>query len=33
MISAWYIIPAFLAGALFGVMLVALVTANRDDDK
>ena len=35
MISVWWIIPAIMVGALFGFVLVALVSANEgrhDDD-
>ena len=30
MISAWWLIPAVMIGAVIGVALIALVTANRD---
>ena len=30
MISAWYLIPAVLVGALFGMFLACLMAANRD---
>ena len=36
MISAWWLIPAILGGALFGVFLVALASAgsrSRGDDE
>lgn len=29
MISAWWLIPAVIAGAVIGVVLIALVTASR----
>lgn len=33
MISAWWLIPTFMAGAVFGVLVIALVSANgRDAD-
>ena len=31
MISAWLLIPAFAVGALFGVLLLGIVSANRDE--
>lgn len=30
MISAWYLIPAVFVGIVFGLMIVALVSANKD---
>lgn len=30
MISAWYLIPAVFVGVAFGLMIVALVSANKD---
>ena len=32
MISAWWLIAPFFIGVGFGVMLIALVSANRDND-
>ena len=31
MIAWWWIIPAAIAGALFGIFAVALVSAGRDE--
>jgi hypothetical protein len=31
MISAWYLIPAVLVGALFGMFLACLMAANRNN--
>lgn len=31
MISAWYLLPAAIGGCLFGIFLIALVSANRKD--
>lgn len=33
MISQWYLIPAFVVGAMFGIFLSALIMAHRDDDR
>ena len=34
MISAWWLIPAMMAGALVGIMMLATCSASRrDDDK
>ena len=30
MIPWWWLIPAVFAGALFGVLLIGIVSANRD---
>jgi len=30
MIPVWWIIPAIFAGAVLGIMIVALVSADRD---
>ena len=29
MISFWWLIPAVLAGVLFGIMMIAIISANR----
>lgn len=31
MISYWWLVPTFLAGAVFGIVLVALAINERDD--
>lgn len=31
MIPAWWIVPAIIVGAVFGIMMVAILSANRDD--
>lgn len=31
MISVWWLIPAIAIGAFFGILVVALVSAGRDD--
>ena len=31
MISAWWLIPAVLIGAVFGIFLLAVVSAGRND--
>jgi len=31
MIPAWWLIPAILIGAVFGIVLIGIVSANRDD--
>lgn len=31
MISVWWLIPAIAVGAVFGILVVALVSAGRDD--
>ena len=31
MISVWWLIPAIAVGAFFGILVVALVSAGRDD--
>lgn len=33
MISIWWIIPAMLAGAVLGILIIALVSANDTDRK
>ena len=30
MISFWWLIPAVLAGAFFGIMIIAIVSGNRE---
>ena len=32
MISAWWLIPAFIGGSMFSFLVIALVSANRDED-
>ena len=29
MISAWFLIPTFVVGVAFGIVIIALVSANR----
>jgi len=31
MISVWWLIPAFMAGATVGIFLLALMIGNKDD--
>ena len=31
MISAWWLIPAIVIGAVFGIVLIGIVSANRDE--
>ena len=33
MISFWWTVPAFFLGAVFGIMLLALVMSHDDKDK
>lgn len=31
MISAWWVVSAIIVGAVFGIMMVAILSANRDE--
>lgn len=31
-VTVWALIPTFLAGAMFGILIVALSCANRDEE-
>ena len=31
MISAWWLVLAFLFGAIFGIFVLAIISGNRDD--
>lgn len=31
MISAWWLIPAIVIGAVFGIVLIGIVSANREE--
>jgi len=31
MIPAWWIVPAIIVGAVFGILLIGILSANRED--
>ena len=33
MISVWWAVEAFFAGAIFGLLIAAIIMANRDDEE